>query len=152
MVNAISACFKKYFTTSGRASRSEFWWFFLVAGMANTAAEAAGMAIPAPGGALTAGLVRIAFCIPLSTAWVRRLHDIGKSGWYYGASFALSGFCAVEIVNASVLRSKTAVVLMCISLAVFLLYAVFLLVISAFKGNPGENKYGPPPRSSGSGN
>ena len=26
---AIRTCFSKYFTFSGRASRSEYWWFFL---------------------------------------------------------------------------------------------------------------------------
>jgi uncharacterized membrane protein YhaH (DUF805 family) len=29
MGNAISACFKKYATFSGRASRSEYWFFYL---------------------------------------------------------------------------------------------------------------------------
>ena len=71
---AVKACLQKYATFSGRAGKPEFWWFFLfqvlvlvVTGMVSDILNAlAGLALILPGLAVGA----------------RRLHDIGKSGWF----------------------------------------------------------------------
>ena len=34
-MEAIKACYAKYFTFSGRARRSEFWWFYLFSSIVN---------------------------------------------------------------------------------------------------------------------
>jgi uncharacterized membrane protein YhaH (DUF805 family) len=71
---AVKTCFGKYVDFSGRASRSEYWWFVLayvivaiVAGFIHQ---------------VVYGLVILAFLLPLLAAGARRLHDIGKSGWW----------------------------------------------------------------------
>ena len=71
---AISACLSKYATFSGRASRPEFWWFFLFQVLVTVAA---GML-----GDMISGLVGLALLLPALAVGTRRLHDIGKSGWW----------------------------------------------------------------------
>ena len=79
MVSAISTCLSKYATFTGRASRSEYWFFFLFtfiigifAGIisAVTGSDAVGYAIQA------------AFWIPGLAVSIRRMHDLDKSGWF----------------------------------------------------------------------
>ena len=71
---AISTCFAKYATFSGRASRPEFWWFFLFQILVSMAASMLGDVV--------AGLVSLALLLPALAVGARRLHDIGKSGWW----------------------------------------------------------------------
>lgn len=71
---AISSCFAKYATFSGRASRSEFWWFFLFQILLSIVASMLGDVV--------AGLVSLAMLLPALAVGARRLHDIGKSGWW----------------------------------------------------------------------
>ena len=83
---AVISCFSKYATFSGRASRAEFWYFFLfnvIAGMAVTTADK--RILDTPSG--EAGIIYISYILfaflPNISVIVRRLHDIDKSGWWY---------------------------------------------------------------------
>jgi uncharacterized membrane protein YhaH (DUF805 family) len=78
---SISTCFSKYATFSGRASRSEFWWFNLFAVLASWAGSFVG-AILFDGGELFGNLISLALMIPLLAVGSRRLHDTGRSGWW----------------------------------------------------------------------
>ena len=71
---AISVCLSKYGTFTGRASRPEFWWFFLFQILISLAASMLGDVI--------SGLVGLALLLPAIAVGTRRLHDIGKSGWW----------------------------------------------------------------------
>lgn len=71
---AISSCFSKYATFSGRASRSEFWWFFLFQVLVSLAVSMVGETY--------SGLVSLALLLPALAVGARRLHDIGRSGWW----------------------------------------------------------------------
>jgi len=71
---SIQTCFSKYAEFSGRADRTEYWWFelFLLllmigAGMLNDT--------------LT-NLVSLAVMLPSFAVGARRLHDVNKSGWW----------------------------------------------------------------------
>ena len=66
---AIKACFSKYATLSGRARRSEYWWFVLVNVIIGI--------IPIVN--IIWGLLAL---IPGIAVSVRRLHDTGRSGWW----------------------------------------------------------------------
>ena len=73
-VEAIKACFGKYATFEGRARRSEYWYFCLfgfVVGLVLGWIPVVGM------------LISLAFLLPSISVGVRRLHDVGKSGWWY---------------------------------------------------------------------
>jgi uncharacterized membrane protein YhaH (DUF805 family) len=98
---AVSRFFKKYATFSGRASRSEFWWWYLVFAVVTAvlyaiaaAVGAAGATVSDDGTTLVYGpsfwlgsipyiAWGLATVIPwLALAW-RRLHDTNRSGWWY---------------------------------------------------------------------
>ena len=82
---SISSCFSKYVTFDGRASRSEYWWFFLfyillnwggliVEAVTPTSSEVAELHI------LT-NLIALVLFLPSISVACRRLHDTGRSGW-----------------------------------------------------------------------
>ena len=64
---SIKTCFSKYVTFSGRASRSEYWWFALLSFIVGF--------IP------VVNFLSILLILPGLAVAVRRLHDVGKSGW-----------------------------------------------------------------------
>lgn len=78
---AVSTCLSKYATFSGRARRSEFWWFYLF----YVVAAFAGAAIDAVAGTdpLFYLVALLAFLLPGIAVSIRRLHDLDKSGWFY---------------------------------------------------------------------
>ena len=71
---AISTCFSKYTNFSGRASRSEFWWFMLFEIIVLVVASMFGMTIYS--------IAALVFLLPVLAVGSRRLHDIGRSGWW----------------------------------------------------------------------
>jgi uncharacterized membrane protein YhaH (DUF805 family) len=75
---------RRYFKFSGRSGRSEFWGFALASGIVSLvilfAEKLAGLDHSG------IGPYEVYFplvLIPIISLWVRRLHDIGKSGWWY---------------------------------------------------------------------
>ena len=84
---AISTCFAKYATFSGRASRPEFWWFFLFQVLVSIAASMLSDTL--------SGLVGLALLRPALAAGTRRLHDIGKSGWWQLIMLTVIGWFAM---------------------------------------------------------
>jgi uncharacterized membrane protein YhaH (DUF805 family) len=85
---SIKTCFSKYITFSGRARRSEFWWFALACLIGSVI-----LSVISPNLSLVLSLLVF---LPTITVATRRLHDINKSGWWQ-----LLGF--VPIVGAIVL-------------------------------------------------
>ena len=71
---AIATCLGKYATFSGRASRSEFWWFTLFQLLLGLATAMLGETVNA--------LISLALLLPALAVGTRRLHDIGRSGWW----------------------------------------------------------------------
>ena len=74
---AISSVFSKYATFSGRARRSEYWYFYLFNLMVSIVISF----IPFVN--MLAGLWSLVILIPSIAVTVRRFHDTGKSGWWY---------------------------------------------------------------------
>lgn len=68
-----SVVFARYATFTGRASRSEYWWYALAAFLVNLVLSF----IPIVG-----FLLSLALIIPGLGVSVRRLHDTGRSGWF----------------------------------------------------------------------
>ena len=91
---SISTCMGKYGTFSGRASRSEFWWFYLFALLLQWGASVVGAVSlggsgsdMAMGADILSGSVALALLMPGLASSVRRLHDIGRSGWWVLIAF-----------------------------------------------------------------
>lgn len=79
MGNAISVCFKKYATFTGRASKSEYWYFYLF----YIIAYVAGMILDSSAGSQVIQFLFIApLWMPQIAVGVRRMHDVGRSGWF----------------------------------------------------------------------
>ncbi|MBN9338642.1 MAG: DUF805 domain-containing protein [Comamonadaceae bacterium] len=113
---------KKYATFSGRARRSEYWYFVLfyliiffalsiIDGITGSFSAASGMGFL--GGLLTLGLL-----LPSIAVGVRRLHDTGRSGWWLLLA-------VIPIVGA-----------------------IVLLVFFAQDSAAGDNAHGPNPKTS----
>jgi uncharacterized membrane protein YhaH (DUF805 family) len=73
-VQAIKSCLGQYATFTGRASRSEFWWFFLFQVLVMAATGMLGDVIN--------GIASLALLLPALAVGARRLHDIGRTGWW----------------------------------------------------------------------
>ena len=80
---AIQSVFSKYGTFTGRARRSEYWYFVLLTLIVSFVMGLLSEFLGSIGTTLT-GLWELASLVPsLAVVW-RRLHDIGKSGgWYF---------------------------------------------------------------------
>lgn len=86
-VRAVTTCLRKSLTFSGRASRSEYWWFVLFMLLAlivpMAAVLASGLDPETRNLALRAVVIlQLLLVVPECAVATRRLHDIGKSGWW----------------------------------------------------------------------
>jgi uncharacterized membrane protein YhaH (DUF805 family) len=81
IMQAVSSVYRQYVGFSGRASRSEFWWFWLFYVIVSIVLSVIGGYGSATGGALV-GLFALGSLLPSLAVAVRRLHDIGRSGWW----------------------------------------------------------------------
>lgn len=117
--------FKRLWTTwtaRGRASRSEFWFALLSNSIfCWLVGFVLGLVVLALHGdidrssKIIQGLVSLAVIYPALCLWGRRLHDIGKSGWFFLLVF-------IPIAGP-----------------------IILLVFALMPSQPAENKYGPVP-------
>lgn len=82
MVDAVTVCFKKYGVFHGRASRSEYWFFVLAIWIFILAGKEVGAFLSSEFTIIFFSLVPLAFYVPVWAAAVRRMHDVGKNGWY----------------------------------------------------------------------
>lgn len=79
----------RYFEISGRSTRMQYWMFFLVQLLLQMGAVAVdvflldGYANPGRPQAVVTIFVSIVHVFPAITVQVRRLHDIGKSGFWF---------------------------------------------------------------------
>ncbi len=78
---AVKSTFSKYATFSGRAPRSEYWYFFLFTTIVYLVTNVLDVAVfdAATVFSLIASLV---FLVPSLSVGVRRLHDTDHSGWW----------------------------------------------------------------------
>jgi uncharacterized membrane protein YhaH (DUF805 family) len=130
---SIRTCLRGYTDFNGRASRSEFWWFFLFTVLVSliltipvyvfvfllaTASESGSgtgfLTVLTILWSIALVVVSILLLIPLLAAGARRLHDRGQTAWFLLLYFVPCGNIA-------------------------------LIVLWALDGTPGDNPYGPPP-------
>ena len=79
---SIETCFKKYSQGRGRASRSEYWYFYLFSVVVSFGLEV--LILESNRSTLIAlfvNLIGLLILIPEWTVAVRRLHDTNRSGW-----------------------------------------------------------------------
>ncbi len=78
-------CLKQYADFGGRARRTEFWMFVLFNIIFSIVASLIDRAIGFRIGVIQLGVIGLIYSLAVLIPWlavgVRRLHDIGKSGW-----------------------------------------------------------------------
>ncbi|MGN0908072.1 MAG: DUF805 domain-containing protein, partial [Succinivibrio sp.] len=148
---------KAYFQFSGRASRSEYWWFMLFLFLANIVMLFVGV-IPLLG-QLIAFLWSLYVVIPTLATLCRRMHDSGHSSlflwlqipfWVIGGAIAMVGglftIAASGTEGAEGLAAGFGVVAIVGILfwVVALVFFVITFVLTLLPSTPGQNKYGMP--------
>ena len=132
---SVRTCLRRYATFDGRASRSEFWWFYLftslvaLAGLLPLAILLIIAATARSGSTLSVAFIvlsvlwgllwvaaLLALAVPFLAVGCRRLHDRGQSGW-----------------------------LQLLHLVPYAIGDIVLIVFWALEGEPQANIYGPPP-------
>ena len=108
---------KNYVGFQGRARRKEFWMFALFNVIVSFILGFVGGLIDVSVGTILGYIYALAILLPSLAVGVRRLHDIGKSGW-----MILLGL--IPIVGG-----------------------IILLVFYCLDSEAGENKYGPNPKA-----
>ncbi len=141
-----SALVKNYCNFKGRASRSEYWWFVLLNVTLKFVVVGVSIFSEEVGTILSYG-VSLALFLPGLGLSVRRLHDIGKSGWWLLPLLVFALFVG-SIASAYSLSSHLSeMVLIVAMVGILLLLACLVLLIVWFcrDSDRGDNKYGPEP-------
>lgn len=73
-IEAVKSVVTNYANFNGRSMRSEYWWYFLFSIICSQ-----GLSFISPSVSLVFSLATI---IPSIAVAVRRMHDVGKSGWF----------------------------------------------------------------------
>ena len=114
---------KKYIAFSGRARRAEYWYFALFNSIISVLLIVIDQLIGTHGQNSTmgvlSGLYSLAVLLPSLGVLVRRLHDTGRSGWWWLIAF------------------------------IPLIGAIILIVFTVSDSTPGDNKYGSNPKGVG---
>lgn len=96
LTQAIKSVFKKYAAFSGRASRSEFWYwqlFCLVFSIVSSVLDALVFHASSPGSFQPISTIfMLIIFLPSLAVSVRRLHDVDRSGWWLLISLTFIGF------------------------------------------------------------
>ena len=96
-VDAVKTCFVKYVDFDGRAPRSEYWYFVLFTGLLTSLSgyldSEYGLTFVEQG--ITSGIINLLIFLPTVAVGVRRLHDIGKSGWWVLLPFTIIGIFVI---------------------------------------------------------
>ena len=166
-VEAVKTCFLKAFTFTGRARRAEYWYWYLFSVIVSICLSVLLEVVPEDNWVLMLpiALVNLGWAIFYSIATfavsVRRLHDIGCNGWWYGAQviygclwaliMVLGVFMALWITPYDGTESMLSplvpwLVVALIAYIPLLVYSIVLLVWFCKDSTPGPNKYGENPK------
>lgn len=77
-LEAVALFFSRYADFKGRSRRSEYWWVMLF----NVIVSVVLVLLP-DSLAFLSSLWSLAILVPSLAICIRRLHDVGKSGWWY---------------------------------------------------------------------
>ena len=139
---AISMAIRNYFVFKGRSTRAEYWWWLVFLILATIPLTIAGLIIPLLGQAF-----QLFTLIPSISLTARRLHDIGKSGWWQLwftlFMFVIWIFFGVSIAIFFILDMGEWVFILplCISIIASIIGSIWWIVWMCRKSDPGPNKY-----------
>lgn len=148
---AIRTCFRKYVRFSGRAPRSEFWYFTLFSFLAGIAAgilDRMFETTPTTQNGPVSTILSLALFLPSLAVTVRRLHDTNRSGFwllgFYGAIIVGVVVFAVSLFEG--MRTGALSPAYSIGLFVIILAAIIWLIVwLCQRGTTGPNRFGADP-------
>lgn len=137
----------KYAQFGGRSQRKEFWYFFLFYSLFSIPFGVVDMFLI--GTSILGTIYFLAFLTPSLAVGVRRLHDMGRSGWW----MLLYTGIVLQQLASGIKVSGRGVNEEAVVAIVFVVAAVCTIVLIVFmvrKSQPGHNRYGPDPREAAS--
>lgn len=97
---AIQSGFRNYVTFSGRAPRSEFWYWVLFEVLVSIVASILDVAIfPLNDISPLNAIASLLLFLPSLAVSIRRLHDIDRTGWWVLISLTVIGIVLLIIWN-----------------------------------------------------
>lgn len=162
--DAVRHCYRNYFVGRGRAGRAEYWWFvlfgaigFLVLALTTIVLASSILKLMSPQGFEDLALIAVSvlllyfltfvlFGIPLISAQVRRLHDIGRTGYWAIAAWVLPLLSLVfdgGLSRLFTLQPGSSPAGNLLATAGSLLQ-LLVLVMTLLPSQTQPNKYGPP--------
>ena len=136
---SIATVFKKYFIFNGRASRSEYWWFYLFLFLMGVVFTI--LSNIASSYEVVDLIFNLGVLIPSISVAVRRLHDINKSGWYVLIPLIPLPFFLLLTFIHKIEYVAMIEIILGLGLIALSIYLIYLL---AKTGDKGPNKYGEP--------
>ena len=118
---AVTSGLRNFYNPYGRASRSEFWWYWVFIFLLTSFFGVTGGFVSGAGGreqtflGVIFDVIGLVLGISMVCAQIRRLHDIGKSGWNVCWSF-------LPVIGG-----------------------IYLLILWCRPSQPGANQYGEEP-------
>jgi uncharacterized membrane protein YhaH (DUF805 family) len=106
---------RNYVVFSGRASRSEFWYWILFTVLVSIALSIIDVGLVSGNTSVLSSIWSLATFLPSLALGVRRLHDTDRSGWWWLIAF------------------------------VPLIGIIVLIVFWCLEGTPGQNRFGSDP-------
>lgn len=142
---AINASTSKIFQFEGRSRRSEFWWTQLLVLLLSLVLTPLG------------GLLLDLLTIPLT---FRRLHDTGRSGWWWGVGVLLKVFLVVVLIHDFIISilnvdgfygctphaALTLILKYSLLVIGIVFYQIILFILCCIDSEQFENKYGKSPK------
>jgi uncharacterized membrane protein YhaH (DUF805 family) len=140
---AVTVCIQDYHRFSGRARRSEYWWFILFVTGSNVLLSLIDAALFGDDMLLgLSGLFVIFTFLPQIAVLWRRLHDTGRPGWFnFLPSIPLVALFSGALRSGGSIDSLVVLVLVCVSILLMITILVFL----ALPSQAGPNRFGPEP-------
>ena len=140
---------QRYADFTGRASRAEYWWFYLATIVAGLVAGLIdGIAGNTDVGWLGA-IVNLALLVPTVAVTVRRLHDTDRSGWWLLLGIVMV-VALVALGFASAMGGGAGFSpLLIAALLVTAVVGIALFIFMVLPGTDGPNRYGPDPYGPG---
>ena len=147
-------CIRNYMNFSGRARRTEFWYFILFSCLLLIVAMALDVVcFNTPYGVFYL-LVALFLFLPQLAVSARRLHDTGRtSKWLLWNYLALLAWAVAALVLSGLSafaggRDASAwfLIVLCGGCVLFFIWEIVFLVWFCLPGTPGENRYGPDPK------
>jgi uncharacterized membrane protein YhaH (DUF805 family) len=165
--DAVRQALRKYADFSGRASRPEYWWWVLATVIASLILGTLDTFIvslidrPAAFSPLN-GIFWLAVLLPCLAVSARRLHDIGKTGWWILLWFVVAlfgwipvvvgiAFAALAGVFSGIIEESAVVVLAVgaiVTVLVQLGLILWVILWMARQGQSGVNSFSQDPRPS----